>query len=412
MRISSIRSEEEWPPDVPDGIVLGRRIGGEEALPLRGSAAIWPLESIDLHAMIFGGPGTGRTETAMRIAHEAASKMDGPVFYLDVSGDTDVAERFTAAMHDAGRRVRIFPDEAFDAWRGEPGQLQYRLLKLTGLTEEDFEPSGPPEGDQAGSFPDCTLAEAMLRIAWGNPAGPPSSSEELLARLDYESLLTVYPQAFEGQRPGFDRVVQRFRILFHRFDGAFDGDWAWRDADAAYFRFDPNGFGGAVAPLMANLFLLDCTSSLPERKASGQRSMIFVSGLREETVPARTLYEILGSARVHDAGVVTIWDSPLDIGSEQDCKTLYGAVGGPIVVHAIGHPGGLCDLAGSKRVAEREIVRHYGPGQPRIEQVIHHGQGPKLDRGDFVNLPNGVAWIIQKGRAMKVHIEPAGGSEE
>ena len=99
--------------------ILGPRLAGEQALPIGpGGELVWPFADMCRHAVILGASGTGKTETSMRIAHEVAFKSDAPVFYLDAKGDRGGAERFCALMEMAGR-PRVFPNQPFDAWRGD-----------------------------------------------------------------------------------------------------------------------------------------------------------------------------------------------------------------------------------------------------------------------------------------------------
>lgn len=123
----------------PEGVVLGRRVGGESVLPLDSSGRfVWPFSQMPRHAVILGASGTGKTETALQIAHEVAMKTDAPVFYVDAKGDRTAAERFCGLMSAAGRHPRVFPNERFDAWRGDWRAIVNRLLEVV-----KFAPEGP-----------------------------------------------------------------------------------------------------------------------------------------------------------------------------------------------------------------------------------------------------------------------------
>ncbi|HEU4599568.1 MAG TPA: hypothetical protein VFS26_07470, partial [Solirubrobacterales bacterium] len=220
--------ERGWPPVVPDGVVLGRLVGGDSGLPVRASAVIWPFEQLKYHAIVFGDPDSGRTETALRMAHDVAEKTGGPVFCLDAADDAELAERFASVMGRVGRRVRVFPDEPVDGWRGDHRAVANRLFEAAGFKRDETRPE---------SFYEVDLAKVVLQHACRGPDGPPRSSGELLARLEHDWLLAVDPETFRGTATDeVERVQQRLRALFDELDGALDGERSWDDLDAAYFR--------------------------------------------------------------------------------------------------------------------------------------------------------------------------------
>ena len=171
------------------------------------------------HAVILGASGSGKTETSMRIAHEVASKSEAQVFYLDAKGDRGSAERFCALMGAAGRAVRVFPNEPFDAWRGDWHGIANRLLEVIQFASE-----GP-----AAYYRD--IAKTALQLACNHPDGPPRSSAELLARLDYELLLNAHGPSTAVLSLPRDKVSQvrlRYQAFFGQLGRALDGDWSWR----------------------------------------------------------------------------------------------------------------------------------------------------------------------------------------
>ena len=395
LRIRGNQQQEEWPPEVPDGVVLGRKIGGERALPVRGSAVIWPFEQLRRHAVIFGDPASGKTETAMRMAHDVALKTGAPVFCLDADGDAELAERFATVMGDVGRRVRVFPDEPFDAWRGDPRAVANRLYVAAGFERDEEHVDSRYEAD---------LASVMLSVACGRAGGPPRSSGELLGHLEYESLLAVDRDIIgDARRDVVERVRLRLRGFFDELDGAFDGDRAWDDVDAAYIRLDTHQ-PSLGAPSLVRFFFEDWAHYLRHRRPSDQASLMLVSGLTEELMSGQSLQYILGQAGMFDAGVVLAWDSPADIGSERQRSILFGALW-TIIVHRTSRPENIGDLAGERSVSELETVRSYRGGQVRPEHLVRRVDRPKLTDGDFADLPAGTAWIIESGRAVKVAID-------
>lgn len=375
--------------------MLGRRIGGEEALPVHDGQVIWPFAQMARHAVIFGNPGSGRAETAMRIAHEVAAKTDAAVFFVDAGDDPQGAERFAAVMADAGRRLRSFPDQPFDAWR-DPQTMVSRLLSLAG-----------PWHDREGEMPEAerTLANVMLQTVCRGSM--PRSSADLIAGLRYDALLRLDTDMFRRvDREALDRVALRFRALFEQLEGALDGEWSWEDADAAYIGVelarDPGSRG------LTDFLLDDWVSYLRHRRQPGRRCLMLVSGLTPRVVSGERLEWILGQASMFEAGVVLSWDAPADIGPKDDRKRVIYAVWTKII-HATGSPDNLCALAGSERASEIDTSYVLRGGEWRPQQTIHQRDRPKVTPGDLATLPPGTAWIIEKGKAIKVEMAQPGG---
>jgi hypothetical protein len=385
--------EDGGPPDVPDGAVLGRMVGGERALPVQGGQVIWPFEQLRRHAVVFGDPGSGKTETTMRIAHELALKADASVVFLDARGDARGAERFAAVMEGVGRRVRRFPEEHFDAWRAQPVALETWLIALAG-------PWPGREGEAPWLEED--VATIMLRAACRDAGDPPRSSAELMARLDDESLLASRGDALGAiRREVVDRVVWRLRGLFEELDGRLDGEWSWEDADAAYIRVE-NAKDYPGSPNLARFFLDDWAHYL-HRRPPGRRDLMLVDGMTDQLVTGEELQQVLGEAGMYEAGVVISWDSPEDIGSERQREIFLGALW-TVIVHATSSPADICALAGSRQGSELKTVRTYGDGEWRQEHEIHQRERPNLTPGDLLASPPGTAWIIEKGKAIKVAV--------
>lgn len=378
-----------------DGVVLGRLVGGRSALPVRASAVIWPFEQLKYHAIVFGDPASGRTETALRMAHDVAQKTGGPIYCLDAGEDTELAERFATVMERVGRRVRAFPDEPFDAWRGDHRAVANRLYAAAGFEYDE---------NRAESYYETDLASAMLQHACRGPGGPPRSSGDLLERLEYDSLVAVAPELYDGARKDvIAQVGRRIKALFDGLGGAFDGDRSWDDFDAAYFRVGGNPAPGD--PNLARFFLEDWAHHLRNRGTSEEPGLMLLSGLRDDLVSGRELKRVLGQAKMSGAGVVSTWDAPDDIGSEDEQKILLGALW-TVIVHRTGRSGDIADQAGDREVPEIETVHVFEDGRSRTERLMRRVSKPELSPADFAELADGMAWVIEKGQAAKVAIDP------
>src|SRR5439155_26863515 len=128
----------------------------------------------------------------------------------------------------AGRSVRLFPQEPYDAWRGTAREITNRLTQLIDWA------------DEGGGAYYRDLSMNLVRLACTAPDGPPRSSAELLARIDKTGLLILWAgraEAMEIERfrdEHIDACRQRYRSFFDATAGQLDGGWALEDADCAY----------------------------------------------------------------------------------------------------------------------------------------------------------------------------------
>lgn len=381
-------------PIEPQGVVLGRRLAGEAVMPMGGSGQlVWPFERMCRHAVILGASGSGKTETAMRIAHEVAAKTEAPIFYLDAKGDRGSAERFCALMGAAGRRVRIFPNERFDAWRGDWRAIVNRLLEVI-----EFVPEGP-----ASYYRD--IAKTTLQLACHHPDGPPRSSAELLGRLDYEMLLNAHGPTTAVLSLPRDKVSQvrlRYEAFFGQLGSLLDGEWSFEDADAAYFLLDSVALGEDTAGAAALIFA-DFAHYFTARKPRERSCVLFCDEFAAIASSSDVAMKV-EQARGFNTSLILIPQTVSGMGEREQRDRIFGSVE-TVIAHAVNEPERLAELAGNRRVLE---LTH------RFEQGVWNGEGmarpeerPKVDPDRIRTLPVGAAWVIRRGRAAKVAVQRA-----
>jgi hypothetical protein len=389
------RRRSPAPPDppMPAGALLGRRLAGERALPLHGADLLWPFEDMRRHAVILGASGSGKTETALRIAYEAARKSRASVHYLDAKGDRENAARFCALMAAAGRRARVFPNESFDAWRGDWRGIANRLLEVIPFAEV-----GP-----AAFYRD--IAKTALQLACNHPDEPPRCSAELLHRLDYERLLDAHGPSSAVLALPRDKVSQvrlRYQAFFGQLGTALDGEWAWGDAEASYLLLDSVALGEDTAGA-ASLLFADFAHYFAMRKPREEPCLLFVDEFAAVAGSSDVAMKV-EQARGFNAAMVLAPQTPSGMGPRAQRDRILGSVE-TVIVHALNEPGSLAELGGTKQVME---LTH------RFEDGLYARQGHarrewrlKIDPDEIRSLPTGSAWVIRRGRAAKVAIARA-----
>lgn len=385
------RSRQASPP--PEGVLLGRRLAGERALPLSGSELIWPLECMRRHAVILGASGSGKTETSLRIAYEAARKSPAAVHYLDAKGDRENAERFCALMRTAGRRTRVFPNEPFDAWRGDWRGVANRLLEVIPFAE-----AGP-----AAYYRD--IAKTALQLACRHPEGPPRSSGELLHRLDYERLLDAHGPSSAVLALPRERVGQvrlRYQAFFGQLGTVLDGEWSWEDAEASYLLLDSVALGEDTAGA-ASLLFADFAHYFAMRKPREEPCLLFVDEFAAVAGSSDVAMKV-EQARGFNAAMVLAPQTPSGMGPRTQRDRILGSVE-TVIVHALNEPGSLAELGGTKQVME--LTHRYEDGLYARQGHARCEWRLKVDPDEIRSLPTGSAWVIRRGRAAKVAIERA-----
>lgn len=171
-----------------DGLTLGVPLGGDltswVSRERRGNAFVYPASALGMHAAVIGGSGSGKTETLLAIAARAAKTYGWKVLFLDCNGDPATQHRFAAAMHQVGiSKIGLFPQSAYDGWRGDERALLNRLLAVIEFNHPYYE----------------SVAKMMLDLMLKRPDGAPTSSTEMLKMLHPVSLMNAYRGSAEAQ---------------------------------------------------------------------------------------------------------------------------------------------------------------------------------------------------------------------
>lgn len=328
----------------------------------------------------------------MRIAHDLACKSEAKVFYLDAKGDRGSAERFVSLMGAAGRKAKVFPNERFDAWRGDWRGVANRLLEVIAFASE-----GP-----AAYYRD--IAKTALQLACNHPDGPPRSSGELLRRLDYEFLLDAHGPTSAVLSLPRERVGQvrlRYEAFFGQVGCALDGDWSWEDTEAAYLLLDSVALGEDCRGA-ASLLFSDFAHYFSQRKSPGCFATLIVDEF-SAIAAASDLALKVEQARSFNTGLVLVPQTPSGMGSVAQRERILGSVE-TVIAHAFNEPQEIAELAGSKHVVE--LSQRYGDGLEE-EGFARQVDRPRVDSDEIRSLSTGTAWVIRRGCATKVAVARA-----
>jgi hypothetical protein len=366
-----------------------------------GRYVIVPADLRGLGQVVIGMPGMGKTVTLLRLVYLAA-KQGRQVIFLDCKGtDPSLPDWVIAAYQAANPHARIkrWPAEPFDLWRGTPSEVTNKLL---GTQQFATHGGGIWYGD---------LAARATQLAVEAPTGPPRNSQQFLSRLHAPALRKLWEQAddpaaaeaalldIEAFSPEELRGVRlKFATFFHSLRGRLDGTWAWEDADLAVCTIPAMAKRDADAVVRALIedlryYLLD-----PARKPREGKDVTCivdefsaVHGATEQTIDL--------AERARDVGgqCVVASQTAQGLGSPEQRAQLLGACTGGVFLFRTPDPEPFLAHAGTVRVPEFSWqVDQWGPiGQAKTFMADR----PLVDPNAVRQAPPLVGWVLQAGRA-------------
>jgi hypothetical protein len=379
-----------------NGLFLGYRLGGEHLLPNRGGRVYLPLHRLEHHLLVAGATGSGKTETVLRVAYSLAAASDWTIVYLDGKGDPQTKERFAALMGQAGRQVALFPDHAYDGWRGSAEEIANRLLQLI-----DF-------ADEGGGAYYRDLAVSAVHLACQTPNGPPQSSNELLHRLSPAALAQLHagrPEAAQAagfRRDDLNAIRARYAAFFTTVGPVLDGQQNLEQTDSAYFLLDGLRLK-YEAGYLARFLVEEFTQWAVARKPRQQRVLLIVDEFSAIAHAAHGLVDIVERARGFGVAAALCPQVADGMGGPEATARIIGSTQ-TILLHTTGIPSQLADIAGTRRVYEysQQLDRDNltGLGSARLQHAY------RVDLDEVRRLKVGQCFAISPGRAMKLQIAP------
>jgi hypothetical protein len=374
------RRAAQAPVKVGERGVLGAWAGGDLTGWRTGRWCALPDAQLGLGWVVLGLPGSGKTETLLRLAQLGISQ-GCDVHVLDAKGERSTQERFAALCEGAGVTARLFPEEPYDGFRGEPDALRNRLGRVVDYTEPYYQ-------DGARDLLAALVSD-----------GPPRSLAALLAALPTLTLEGLDPAVRRG-------TLARYRAFAAAAAGGLDGDWAFEDVRASYVLLDGVALGDD-APRLARFFVEDFSHYAAARKPPGRRALLLIdefSALRLDNAAA-----ILERLRSFGAGVVVASQSVEGLHDDpREADRLLNAAS-CLITHRLADPEQLVLRAGTVRRAERshqlEVGGPTGAGSLRLQESF------RLDPNELRCLAPGQAAVVSAGRVAHVAVAQARGGQ-
>jgi hypothetical protein len=384
----------------PRSNALAVSLGGMVASWRIGDLIVPPTGQLGLAWLLVGAPGTGKSTAQHRLAYLAGLERRHLVV-LDAKGGHDgLAQDIVAAYLTAWpqARVRLFPNEKLDIWRGDPQAVVNRLVEVWDWTAE------------SSWYREVVMA--ALRMALGQPGPPCRSSRELVRRLDPAALLRAWEHDPEvlGLVRSMDKkgelagVHVRVGNLVAALAGALDGDASWEDGDCWVVTV-PAMVASRDADSALRVLLSDYGHYTMARK--GRRpSLLIVDEFSAIAGGRRLAIDLLERGRGAGAGVVLAAQSAVALGDEQERARLMAAAS-CILLFRSPQPAELAALAGTERVAEGawsfdSYPLHDATGSDRV--TVTTRARARVDQDQVRQLPTGEADLIVRGLAERVRI--------
>jgi hypothetical protein len=364
---------------------LGYALDGD--LWRRGRWLVPPGGHLGLATLLAGMPGAGKSTAIHRLAYLAARERRHLVV-IDAKGGhdglaADVVANYLVGWPDA--RVRCFPQEPIDLWRGSPQEIMNRLIEAW-----DF-------SLQADYYRQAALLG--LRLALAAPDSPVTSTRELVRRMDVGTLGQLWDdfpveyaevQGLKAELPGAHLRVSN---LAASLGPAFDGTWSYEDCDLAVITIPslaaPSDADSAIRVLMA-----DYSHFVMSRKPPGQPSLVIVDEFSALSGGRRLAINLLERARGAGAGVILAAQSADALGDPQEQARLEAASAAQILFRTP-MPGPISALAGTEKGWDGAYRVEQGQVQSATYTERAHA---RVDQDLVRRLPNGHAYVISHGQ--------------
>ena len=183
---------------------------------------------------------------------------------------------------------------------------------------------------------------------------------------------------------------------------ALDGDWAWEDTDAAYLLLDSLvSAGGGERP--GAVAVRGLRALLHRAQAASQFALLIVDEF-SALADALGMAARVEQARGFNTSLVLAPQVVAGMGDEAETARILGSVE-TVICHRVNTPEDIIALAGTvQRLDYSSQFEHAGATGAGSARLQHHY---KIDPNEVRSLPPGEAYVIARGKAMRIRVSQA-----
>ncbi len=395
----------------PSIITLGPYFGGKVDTfpPELGVLKLGPWlaladEVLNYHLFLLGVTGAGKTQTLLRLIAEILANTDRDVFVVDGKGEAEFAQHVRALAFKYGRGVapifRLGQDVRGSQYNGFVGQrdaVYNRLLALAGVSQAK---------DNAEFYAD--INRVLLYCVCYTADGPPRSFDQVLDRLDVDSLRDAYNrhkhlypwlQVNDRQTQIQDLKTRLLPYALALNESVNQHGFSLDTQHTAIFSIRTQSVGDTSKRFLP--FLIEDLKDFIGKSSRQQRPAVLVID-EFGMFGAENIVNVLALARGAQLGVILATQEVASLGSDVTKKQILTNTGTKLLMRSE-FPDEVAQLAGTIYHIESSLRSNEhgftGERHDRIQRAF------KIDMNEVGKLKAGEAFVIRHRHAAKVVID-------